>query len=148
MFGLLSLMLLALPSAPAQAGGILWCKSDPVVSLNGRLVDITAALPLEYVLFVTGPTQIEIQTPPGVERFVVISDLGFNGHGTEVTFVDGGGVVEDGEIPTRIRVTVPIHLDRDEQVPMEVTVWADDEFPLTVSGTHRRTVMQLSITSR
>jgi len=133
---------------PARAGGILWCKSDPVVSLNGRLVDITAALPLEYVLLVTGPTQIQIQTPPGVERFVVISDLGFNGYGTEVTFVDGGGVIKDDEIPTTIRVTVPIQIDSGEQVPMEITVWADDDLPVTVRGTHRRTVMQLSITSR
>ncbi len=55
-----------------------WCKSDPVVSLNGTLVDITVGIPLEYEPLVTGPVRIEVQTPESVERELVLSGPGFN----------------------------------------------------------------------
>lgn len=132
------------PAEPAQAGGTLWCKADPVVSLDGRLVDITVSIPLEFLPYVAGPTQIQIRTPAGVERVVVLNDLGFNLHGSEVTFVDGG-VVKDDLIPVEVRVTVPMQLDSGERAPMEVMVWPDNKLPTTVVGTNELTSLRLHV---
>jgi hypothetical protein len=143
-------ILLALALAPpAQAA--IWCKTDPVVALDGRLVDIQVAVPLEYVLAVNGPIQVQVQTPKTVHRELILNDLGYNGHGTEVTFVDGGGVVKDKRIPTRVTVSVPIDpslLPPDTVVPVEATVMPDNALPVVAEGTSERTVVDLTVLAR
>ena len=91
---------LALLVQPAAAGR-LWCKADPVVSLDQRLVSISVAIPAESLLAVNGPTSITIKAPPSVSRVLVVNDLGFMGYGTIVTFVDGGGPVKDDRSRSR-----------------------------------------------
>jgi hypothetical protein len=130
-----------------QAGGTLWCKADPLVSLNGRVVDITVSVPLDYLLRVNGPTQIQIRTPAGVDRFVILNDLGFNLRGSTVTFVDGG-VVTNEAFPVEIRVTVPMNLLPGEVAPMEVTVWPDNGLPTTVVATNVQTTVRMTIASQ
>lgn len=134
--GAMSLLLFALLVHPISAGK-LWCAADPVVGLDQRLVDITIAIPVEYVLLVNGPTTIEIKTPPAVERAVVVNDLGFNGHGTAITFVNGGGAVKENVFSVEIRVHVPVDrssLAADEEIPLQVTVTPDNQVPMTVTG--------------
>jgi len=149
---ILSIFLVASVALPqvaqtAQAGGLLWCKADPIVSLDGRLVDITVSVPLSYQLRVNGPTQIQIKTPASVNRVVILNDLGFNLRGSPVTFVDGGEVA-DGRIPVEIEATVPMNLADGEVAPMEVTVSPDNALPTTVEGTNMRTVVHTSIMSQ
>ena len=62
---------LALLVQPAAAGR-LWCKADPVVSLDQRLVSISVAIPAEFLLAVNGPTSITIP------RIWTISSAGYN----------------------------------------------------------------------
>lgn len=148
--GLVSLLIVAVLVAPASAGR-LWCKADPVVSLDDRLVSITVAIPLDYLLLVNGPTQITIRTPPSITHDVVVNDLGFNGHGTEIRFVEGGGAVKEQTFPVEVRVTVPVdrsNLAPDEVVPLEVTVMPDNTLPITVVGTAEETVVDLTVTGR
>lgn len=137
---------LSFPFAPesTRAGGTLWCKADPVVSLDGRLVDITVSIPLEYLPHVNGPTQYQIRLPAEVERHVVLNDPGFNLQGSEITFVNGGAVSGD-LIPIEIRATVPMDLDPGETAPMELMVWPDNALPMTVIGTNLNTTMRLEI---
>ena len=51
--GLMPLLLLAVLMPPASAGR-LWCKADPIVSLDNQLVSITVAIPLDSLLLVNG----------------------------------------------------------------------------------------------
>jgi hypothetical protein len=132
-------------------GATLWCKADPVVELNGTLVDVTIAIPLEYVPLVNGPVRYEVRTPVGTRRALVVADLGYNGHGTVIEFRDGGGVVRDGQVPTLIRVEVPIDASRLPQgqvVPTQLTVLPHNAGLVVVGGTSARTEAELTILGR
>ena len=132
-------------------GATLWCKADPVDELNGTLVDVTIAIPLEYVPLVNGPVRYEIRTPVGTRRALIVADLGYNGYGTVVEFRDGGGVVRDGQVPTLIRVEVPIDASRLPQgqvVPTELTVLPHNAGLVVVGGTSARTEAELTILGR
>ena len=76
--------------------GRLWCKADPVVTLDGRVVSISLAIPVDSLLMVDGPTRIEIRTPATVERYVVVNDVGFL-RGSVVVFTDSDEKVVDAE---------------------------------------------------
>lgn len=129
----------------------LWCKSDPVVTLNGTVVDITVAIPLEYVPLVNGPVYYEIQTPRGTARELILSDVGYNGHGAIVAFTDGGGAVTNNQIPTRVRATVPVdesQLAPGERVPAELTALVDNGQMAVAQGTSGRIEIELSVPGR
>lgn len=135
---------------PVTAGR-LWCSADPVVSLDHRLVSISVAIPAEYLLLVNGPTALTVKAPPSLDRALVVSDVGFMGHGTVVTFVNGGGAVKDEAFPVEIRVSVPVadsSLSSDESIPLQVTVTPDGQLPITVEGTAESTVVKLTILGR
>ncbi len=130
--------------------GRLWCKADPIVTLNNRIVSISLAIPLEYLLLVDGPTIIEITTPPEVDRRLIVNDVGFL-HGSIVRFKDGRGTVEDQRIPVRITASVSIDESRlapGEIVPMEITVLTDDLLYETALGTTEKTTMKLVVYGR
>jgi hypothetical protein len=147
--GIVLLLALVLNVQFAEAGR-LWCKADPVVTLDGRIVSISLAIPLEYVPLVTGPTLIEITTPPDVDRRLIVNDVGFL-HGSIVRFKDGGGEVIDGKIPVTITASVPIDKSKlapDATVPLEITVLTDYLLYKTALGTTEQTTMDLVIRAR
>jgi hypothetical protein len=134
--------------APASADRI-WCKNDPVVTLNGAVVDISSAIPLQYVPFVNGPVRYEIETPASTERRLILSDLGYNGYGSEVIFVDGSGTVQNGEIPTTVRVRIPIDKSRlapGVVVPVELSIIEDDVTLTVTEGTSTMTLADVLVT--
>ncbi len=144
---LLSILAVLVLALPANAGW-LWCKSDPVISLNGTVVDIVVAIPVDYVPAVNGPTQYEIATPRGVERQLILNDIGYNGHGSEVVFTDGPGIVRDNQIDTTVSVYVPIDestLAEGETVPLEMTITPTNGEQVTVMGTTDGTTVELTI---
>jgi len=141
--GLVALILTGFAlSSPAYAG-VHWCKTDPVVRLDGTLVDITVSIPAEYLFAVDGPTEIVVRTPEGVERELILNDLGFMGKGSVVRFVDGSGEIVDGGFPISVEVYVPMdeaQLLSGELAPVEVAVLPHSGDGLTsVVGTHRWT---------
>lgn len=149
---LLSILATLIVAQPA--GATLWCKADPVVRLNGRLVDITIAIPVEYVPLVNGPVDYEIQTPNGTTRQVVVSDpVGF-GKGTVIRFTNGGGAVKQGVFSTTVRVIVPIDqskLGPGQTVATELTVLSRDDNGVALAivvttGTSTMTTATLEIT--
>jgi len=130
--------------------GRLWCKADPVVTLNGRIVSISLAIPLKYLLLVNGPTVIEITTPPDVDRRLIVNDVGFL-HGSIVTFKDGEGTVQGRQIPVEINAFVPIdtsQLAPGETVPLEITVITDYLLYATAQGTTEQTTLTLVVRGR
>lgn len=147
--GIILVLALALNMQLVEAGR-LWCKSDPVVTLNGQTVSITVAIPLEYLLLVDGPVIIEIKTPPSVDRQLIVNDVGFL-HGSIVTFTDGGGAVKDELIPVQIDASVSIDSSRlapGETVPLQITVLTDDLLYATAQGTTEHTTMELVVRGR
>lgn len=79
----LALLALSVAAAPTSAGHG-WCRSDPVLLIDDHIVDIWVTGPLLTPLMVTGPNQIVVTTPPGIDSYLVLKTVGF-GRGEEVT---------------------------------------------------------------
>jgi hypothetical protein len=94
-----------------------WCRTDPIIAIDGHLTDVFIDGPLTAPLKVTGPNQIVVTTPLGVPAWLVLSDLGF-GRGHVVTFEksDRLQVTDDG-IEVKVRVYVPA---RDDSMPVRL----------------------------
>jgi hypothetical protein len=111
---LAALLLLTVQGASASKG---WCMTDPVVAIDGQLADIFVAAPLDAPLLVTGPTQIVVAVPVGVDAWLVASDLGF-GKGEEVSFTESRALrVTNEGIEVRVAVYVPA---TDGAMPVKV----------------------------
>jgi hypothetical protein len=143
------LVLALVLNSPLVEAGRLWCKADPVVTIDERVVSISLAIPLEYLLLVDGPTVVEITIPESVDRQVIVNDVGFL-HGSIVTFKDGG-TVKDSQIPVQINASVSINraqLAPGEDVPFEMTVLTDGLMLETVRGTTDGIKMKFVLDSR
>lgn len=150
------LCILAL-TAPADAG-LEWCDGDPVVELGGTRVRILVSVPAEAVAGVNGPVEVEIATPKGIERRLIASDPGFNGHGEVVRFTDsrgrGTGKALEGGAPDgfRVRVRVRIPLAPDEgspkAIPVRVTAMTGDGLIGQAYGTSRGTRLKILLPDR
>lgn len=126
MLGLLAIMLLAMPAL----AGRVWCARDPIVNLNGTNLQVWVAVPEEYVYLVNGPIDVTFSTPRGVQRSIVYTDSGFNGHGEVVRFVDDrGSLVNNGGLfEVQISAKVPIdqtlaakHIN-SRKIPLQITI--------------------------
>lgn len=137
MSAILPLLAVIFLAVPADAG-LTWCKADPIVRLNGTDVQIWVAIPEAYQPHVSGPIEVEVQTPEPVTREVVFTDAGFNGHGEVVRFTDLDGIVLNDAFPTIIRVTVPV----------QVEVVRENAPTLTVIGTNALTQVGLTVTGK
>lgn len=102
------------------AAGISWCRSDPVVLFtvpnggllgSGVLADIFVSAPLPILLNVTGPNEVVVTTPPGVDAALAVNDLGF-GRGERVTFQNSSDLaITERGIEIEIAVFVPAKKD-------------------------------------
>src|SRR3954466_6253776 len=72
----LTLLALLLTTSGAFAGRT-WCRTDPVVTINDSVADVFVGGPLTAPLQVTGPTQVVVTVPMGVNAGLLLSDLGF-----------------------------------------------------------------------
>lgn len=132
------------------AAGRKWCARDPLVSLNGAPVQIVVAVPEEFVPAVNGPVAVTVQTPSDVERVVLYTDDGFNGHGEIVEFTSlmGATIADDGSFPIRISAEIPVDVDllrslgnTSKRVPFQINVAANGELqqiegeaPMVING--------------
>jgi hypothetical protein len=103
-------------AAPEAGAYRTWCRSDPIVIIDGVLVDIFVAGPLEAYSLVTGPTEIVVSVPPGVDAWLVVSDIGF-GQGELVRFEESKALkVRERGIDVKVEVFVPT----TEDIPVRV----------------------------
>lgn len=147
---LLLVLVVVMPVSPARAGWT-WCPGDPIVLLDGKVVDITVAIPPEYVPLVNGPTYFEIRTPPQVARELVLADLGYNGHGNEIVFMDGGESHEPPYFRADIKVRVPIDESRlagGETVPAQLRITIDDGMIAIAEGTSKHVTARVTLAGR
>lgn len=78
--GLLALMCFVTPAA----AGRVWCRADPVIKVDGQIVDILVSSYNEMRTAQTGPIVIVITLPPGTSADVLATDDGF-GAGYAIT---------------------------------------------------------------
>lgn len=99
-------------SSPAGAGAG-WCRSDPIMLIQGNIVDIFVTGPLLAPLQVTGPNQIVVRTPPGIDSTLLLAGPGF-GRGEKVTTETAHHLkVHDDEFEVEVRVYVPARSNID-----------------------------------
>lgn len=116
---LLLLIIAAGPFARPAAASKAWCRTDPVIMVDGYLSDIFVAGPLTALLTVTGPTQIVVTVPVGVSAWQVLPDLGF-GRGTNVTFQESPSLTKTSRgAEVQVAVYVP---SSDPEMPVRVEV--------------------------
>jgi hypothetical protein len=132
-FGVLALAAV-LQAQPASAG-IIWCRADPTVALNGTEVQIWVAMPAEYQLSVGGPIRVTVKTPEGSARQLLRTDAGFNGYGEAVSFASSGdGDVNDGSFSIQVWVSVPAGGGTD--IPIQVQIAPANGDTIWDSGTN------------
>ena len=107
---LLGLVALLLATAPASAG-VSWCRTDPIVSFNGKVTNTYISTYAEVLKGrASGPTKVVYTFPAGVNARLLYTDNGF-GHGYDVQFHTSKAmkVTANGSIPVKIEVLVPAH---------------------------------------
>jgi hypothetical protein len=106
-----------LPSPRSTAEGSRgWCRSDPLILIEGVVIDIFCTAPLTAPLYVTGPTEIVVSVPMGVQAALELAGPGF-GRGEVVRF----------EERSRLRQS-----DEGLEIEVEVYVPASSELPIGV----------------
>ena len=108
---LLGLAALALPAAlvpRAAAATHGWCRTDPIVRIDGQTADILLSSHLEMRLLATGPAEVVVAVPTGVSARLVATDPGFGGNGYDVRFEESGRLDDDEQVlEVRIKVYAP-----------------------------------------
>jgi hypothetical protein len=146
--GLLAMLVLATPALAGRG----WCARDPIVALNGADLQVWVAVPEEYQYLVTGPIDVEFNTPAGVERGIVFVDEGFNGYGETIRFSDhlNRRVSSQGEFTVRITASVSIdealarrNIDA-QRVPLRITIIENGQTRV-VSGMNTGTTIETRI---
>lgn len=103
--------------APAASAARAWCRTDPVVVIDGTLADVFVSGPLMASLKVTGPTQLIITVPEGVSTQMILTDLGFL-HGYDYQFRQSSELQKTRKgIEVKIQVYVPAN---DSSMPIKV----------------------------
>ena len=143
-FSLFAVLALAHP----VGADYIWCEKDPIVLVNGSLVQILVAIPQEYEPLVNGPTDIRIITPNDAVRRMVYMDPGFNGYGETISWGNSGSIAQGNRIPLEIEVKVPVTktlLTSGQSVPVRVTVIPSSGPQAVAFGTSDFTEVQLTI---
>lgn len=125
--------------------GLAWCARDPVVSLNGKPVQIIVAIPEDYLPMVTGPIYVDVALPDGVTGELLSTDEGFLGYGEVVTFSQMQETVNaNGLTVAKFSISVPIGDLTD--VPMLVTIIPEGQPAMYSRGVNggRSTVVAIS----
>ena len=107
------------PLAQSASASKAWCRTDPVIMVDRYVTDVFVSGPLSALLTVTGPTEIVVTVPTGVDASLVLADLGF-GRGTNVSFKESKSLKRDKQgVEIKVAVFVP---SSDEDMPVRVEV--------------------------
>ena len=103
----LVLLALALTTHGALAG-ISWCRTDPIVRINGERVNIFVNSDEAILKQATGPTQVVVTVPLGVSTELIATDPGF-GFGEVVSFTTSPylRVTDSGRVNVVVSAYVP-----------------------------------------
>jgi hypothetical protein len=114
-FSLVTLAFVVL--APGASAARAWCRTDPIVVIDGTLADVYVSGPLTAPLKVTGPTKMIVTVPEGVKAHMILHDLGFL-RGYDFKFQYSSELQRtDTGVEVRVEVYVPA---RDSKMPIKV----------------------------
>jgi hypothetical protein len=103
--------------APGTSAARAWCRTDPIVVIDGTLADVFVSGPLLAPLKVTGPTKMIVTVPEGVKAHMILHDLGFlRGYDSKFQYSSELQKTDKG---TEIRVEVYVPA-RDSRMPIKV----------------------------
>lgn len=104
-------------SVQSAAAGRVWCRTDPVVVIDGVLVDIWISSTTDAFLVATGPTRIDVTVPVGTSTATIISDVGF-GHGYDIRFLESRALRRTANL---LQVWVAVYVPAsDRTLPIRV----------------------------
>src|SRR5215218_8046138 len=91
-FALIALIALLawVPVVNPVSAGKGWCRSDPIVSLNGVELQLWVAIPLEEQANVAGPISITFMAPRSTNMELVYTDSGFKNYGESIYLAGNG----------------------------------------------------------
>jgi hypothetical protein len=95
-----------------------WCRSDPLVRIDGELAYIIATAPRTIRKAVTGPTEIVVTVPMGVQTKLVAAGSTF-GEGETVRFAYSQ---DRAEASLGIDITVEAKVPAREDLPIGLEV--------------------------
>jgi hypothetical protein len=99
----LGLVALLFSVTPASAGRV-WCSRDPVIKVNGQVVDVLVSSYTEMNASANGPVMLVITVPVGSTASVLATDNGF-GYGYSVTVKTSSTLTKTAK-STQVRVEV------------------------------------------
>jgi hypothetical protein len=113
-------LLLAVAFQPNTArAGLGWCAGDPVIVVDGQLVDLLVSVMIDDLLKVNGPTQIVVTVPKGIDAMLLVASPGF-GYGEEVSFDQSPSLKATAEgIEMRVEVYLPAS---DDAMPVRLQI--------------------------
>lgn len=120
-FLLLPIVMLAVllgPLAQNASASKAWCRTDPVVVIDGNITDIFVAGPLKALLVATGPTEIIVTVPTGVDAWLLLADIGF-GRGVNVSFAESSSL---STTRNGVEIEVAVFVPASEAIPVRVEV--------------------------
>lgn len=101
----------------SASAGRAWCRADPVLIINGDVVDIQVSSSLKMYSSATGPIDMVVYVERGTRANVILQDFGF-GYGYD------------------IRIETVRNLDRGVRARVEMNAPAEDSsLPVAVHGT-------------
>lgn len=130
--GVLAILLLVAPVAAART----WCMRDPIVTLNGKPVQIWVGLDVSHIPAVNGPVEVKIYHPAEVSGELIFLDMGFNGYGESLKFSPMTDLKQykDGSFEIIVTVTVPVDKDvlvkrgiKSKTIPLRIEVETNGE---------------------
>jgi hypothetical protein len=114
----------ALSLANEASAGRSWCRWDPVLKIDGQVVDLRIGSPTDMNDAATGPTIIDVQVPSGSRAYVIATDQGFGRNGYDI------------DIRTSDRLSRSY---RSTEVKISVFQPSDIDLPVTVYFSPRST---------
>lgn len=109
--GLLSAGLVMPRSAEAARG---WCRTDPLILIDGELADIFCTAPLSMLVKATGPTEFVVTLPKGVSGTLILAGPGFL-QGERLRFEYSHDLAKTSR---KIEINVAVHVPAEEDLPI------------------------------
>ncbi|MEA2596838.1 MAG: hypothetical protein QOF01_3307 [Thermomicrobiales bacterium] len=127
-----ALLTFGIGATPVSAGKG-WCRSDPIVSLNGVELQFWIAIPEEEQADVIGPISVTLVAPRSSDLTLIYTDPGFSGYGESIQLAGNGDqIAEDGTFTVTATVSVPMR--GNQFIPMQVEIVPDSGESVYVEG--------------
>lgn len=93
-----------------------WCRSDPLITIQGVPADIFCTASFKALVRVTGPTQIVVSVPVGVSTALLLAGPGF-GRGEHLRFEESDRLQQSG---STVELEVAVHVPASEDLAIGV----------------------------